>query len=254
MNKHKENTKKYFFFGGMQRTGATLLASILNQNPDIHFGPASPVCQLMWDAQSFFQNDSLYLDYPKPKFSSKMTKDIIKQYYADRKEPYIIDKCITWGTEPNIEMIKKYITTNIKMICTIRPALEILTSFGSLRQSNGKTTNYDDYANLLNHPYSSVANLKTEKNKKYALFVTYNDIVSNIEKVIKDIYTFLEIPFFEHSFDNIKNEFKSHNELLEKNLHTVRPTIKDTSKDPHDILPEHIIRKYKGMYPLLENK
>ena len=45
--------KTYFFMAGLPRAGATLLQAILNQNPDIHTGPESPVCGLIDNSLRF---------------------------------------------------------------------------------------------------------------------------------------------------------------------------------------------------------
>lgn len=249
--------KKYFFFSGMPRTGSNLLASILNQNPDIYFGHNSPVCSLMWNNQNFLTKDDLCVDNPKPDVYKHILENVIKQYYSDRKETYIIDKSRVWGAEVNLEMLKKYIKDDIKIICSIRPTLEILTSFIALEESVGNenincTKIIDDLTIGLDNEYSSIVNLKKEENSKLALFITYDDIVNNTELVIEKIYKFLEIAPFKHTFENLESKLIQHNKSYNENLHKVRPTIENISKDPYKVLPKDIIKKYKDRYPLLK--
>ena len=41
--------KKYYFIGGIHRSGSTLLSTILNQNPRFYSGPMSPVLPIIVD-------------------------------------------------------------------------------------------------------------------------------------------------------------------------------------------------------------
>jgi sulfotransferase len=243
--------KKYIFFGGLPRTGSTLLSSILDQNPDIYAGPNSPVCQLMWDTLQIFQYDERCRDYPKPHIYNLMMSNIIRQYYSDRPETYIIDKCRTWGTKANLTMIKRFITNDIKIIYTIRPILEILSSFMILIRKNKIKINENKECDrivkqVLIHTYDGIHNLEKDDNRKYVYFINYDEIVKDIAAVIKKIYSFLDIPFFQHDFNNIINKYHSNTEHNPE-LHKIRPIINKVSPKPEDILSDYIINKYKGI-------
>ena len=61
--------KKYYFMGGLPRSGSTLLSSILNQNPRFYSGPSSPVLGAMVSTHDNFLQNELYHGYPKPYLS-----------------------------------------------------------------------------------------------------------------------------------------------------------------------------------------
>jgi hypothetical protein len=48
-SKKEFKMKKYYFLSGMQRSGNTLLSTILSQNPKIYSSKLSPMAQYMWD-------------------------------------------------------------------------------------------------------------------------------------------------------------------------------------------------------------
>jgi sulfotransferase len=78
----KSAMKKYYFMAGLPRSGSTLLSSILNQNPNMHSGPSSPVVATMLTLENSLSNDELFLAYPKPEQAGKIISSVIENYYS----------------------------------------------------------------------------------------------------------------------------------------------------------------------------
>jgi sulfotransferase len=74
------------------------------------------------------------------------------------------------------------------------------------------------------------------------LFVKYEDLCLHPEKEMKRVYDYLEIPHFEHDFDNIKQITKEDDEVygLTSDLHTIRPTLSLPQPDYKQILGQDI--------------
>ena len=125
---------KFYFDCGLPRSGSTLLTAILNQNPQIHAGTLSPVFEVMYYTDEILQGEQAQA-FPKPEVFHKMVKDGIISYYSDRDEPIVIDKCRAWPA--HIDMLKKYVTDDPKIICTVRHPLDILASFITLFHKDG---------------------------------------------------------------------------------------------------------------------
>lgn len=259
--------KTYFFLSGLPRSGSTLLSNILNQNPDIYCSPEqSVVCDLLYYNENYFLTSQEHQSWTNESGKNKFLNSIIQNFYSHRSEKYIIDKSRTWGTPYNLELIQKYITQDIKIICPVRPILEILASFVKLFHENGSGGFVDDniYSNnrLIYRPIDDVRcdeimmpNGATDK----ALFslsqiknhdgvfhlVEYDNLVYNTENTIRKIYDFLEIKYFDHCFENLisSNEI-NHGYYGIENLHKIRSNISKTSTKPEDILSEYIITKY----------
>lgn len=261
--------KTYFFLSGLPRSGSTLLSNILNQNPDIYCSPEqSLICDLLYQNEQYFNTSEEYQSWTNESGKNKILKSIIQNFYSHRSEQYIIDKCRTWGTPYNLELIRKYITEDIKIICPVRPILEILASFVKLFHKNGSGGFIDNniYSNnrLIYRPIDDVRcdeimmpNGPTDKalfalsqHKNYDdLFhlVEYDDLVYNTEETIRNIYDFLGINYFDHSFENLCNSNEINHEFYGiENLHKIRPNIKKISTKPEDILSEYILEKYKN--------
>ena len=129
---------------GLPRSGSTLLKSLIDQNPNIHTNPVSPVMELMYYNEEYFKTSEQYKAYPKPENAYKIISSLIDHYYEERPESIIIDHCRAWSN--NIERIKTYITPNPKIICPVRDVVEVLTSFITMIHRNPDEVSFVDQA------------------------------------------------------------------------------------------------------------
>jgi hypothetical protein len=108
--------KEFFFLAGMQRSGATILSQILNQNPDVWVSPASPLFRMML-TQTQSHNELENIDYNRGFAIDDTIATIPHAFYQDKSAKYIIDKNLNWPNPQGVELINRYITKNIKIIC-----------------------------------------------------------------------------------------------------------------------------------------
>lgn len=266
--------KTYFFLSGLPRSGSTLLSSILNQNPEIYCSPEqSIVCDLIFNVENYIINSQEYHSWTNQKGKDAICQSIISNFYQHREEKFIIDKCRYWGTPYNLNLIRRYITEDIKILCPVRPILEVLTSFISLFDKhkdrnifvdNNITSNqrfvYRDLNDArcdelmsLNGPIDkalfSLSQCKLEENKDIFHIIDYNDLIFDTKGTIKKIYDFLEIKYFDHSFENISPIDEINHEYYNlPSLHEVRSKIDKISKNPSDVLSDYVIKKYGSNY------
>lgn len=264
--------KKYFFLAGLPRSGSTLLSSILNQNPEIYCTPEeSVVCELIYMTDEYIENSDEYNSCPNEKGKNKVCSSLIENFYADKSQKYIIDKCRSWGTPVNINYIRKYITDDIKIICPTRPVLEILSSFINLFEKNKDRRNFIDIriennGRYLYRPLNdvrcdelmimngtidkalfSLSQSKKPENKGIFHIVEYDNLVFDTKKTIKEIYDFLNLKYYPHNFENIQTSNEINHEYYGiPDLHKVRKNISKISPDPKDILSDYVIKKYSN--------
>ena len=251
---------------GLPRSGSTMLSAILNQNPDIYVTPAADTSYLILSLYKTSQvSESFHSGFAPEGYRNIMAK-LPEVFYEHIDKPYIVDKNRNWGTPENIEIAELF-AEKVRIICPVRPILEILASFVNLAEKN--PDNFIDKF-VLEYPVSqfrpkndarcdammaanhhietnifSLASSLDPRHEGKFHFVAYADLVSKPEKVIDAIYDFLEIPKFEHKFDNLKwslmpNEAKV---FGIPNLHQVRPKI-NASKTDTSILSEYVHKKY----------
>lgn len=260
--------KTYYFMAGLPRSGSTLLKSILEQNPNIHASPVSPVMELMYWNEDYFKRSEQYLAYPKPQIAYNIISGMMDQFYADVNKPIIIDHCRAWPN--NIQRIKTYLTENPKIICPVRDVLDILTSFITLIHRNSDQVSFIDQHLIDNgipvnddtrceHLMSDVGIVEqslwaqyqafVKKDTKHLLFVEYEDLINNKEETMRKIYDFIEVDYYQHDFNNVSNNHRENDTEVWnlKDMHYVRKEIKKTSKKPEDVLSPYIINKYEKM-------
>jgi sulfotransferase len=264
--------KEFFFLAGMQRSGATILSAILNQNPDVWVTPASPLFRMMvTQAQS--HNELENKDYNTSTEIDNVIATIPHAFYQDKKAKYIIDKNLNWPSPLGVETIAKYITRNVKFICPVRNVLDVLVSFDTVinAHSDSKNNIIDEqvlattFADkpladrradfLMRHDKDVALSLSFMKHalipeyRNLFHFVDYDDFVTDPEKEVNKIYDFLAIPRFSHEYQNIEDPSGiSENSLTGiRNLHKIRPKVQKVSRRPEDVFLPETLRRYSGL-------
>ena len=264
--------KEFFFLAGMQRSGATVLSAILNQNPDVWVSPASPLFKIMANQMSNY-DELEHIDYPRTEAIDSAIATIPHAFYQDKSAKYIIDKNLNWTNPLGVELIHKYITQNIKIICPVRNVLDVLVSFDTIINAHpdSKDNQMDEQVLAQSFPDKPLADLRADflmrhdkdvalslKFMKHALvpeyrhifhFVDYDNLTTNPEKEINKIYEYLEIPQYNHEYQNIEDSSGiSENSLTGiKNLHKIRPKLEKKSRKAEDVFLPETIQRYSNL-------
>jgi len=219
---------------GLPRTGSTLLSAILSQNPEIHAEGNSSVCQLMWDMQQSVANCEPIKASSRNIFDA-LIKPIPHIYYADVTKPIVVDKCRSWTLPANMEILNRYFDNTPKVIVLVRPLVEIVASFISLRKKNNwinpEEGLLDDGSEPIMRSLAGVEWARKNNNGEF-LFVTYDELVDNTEVTLDRIYEHCGWHSFEHNLDNIINKYQEIDPVYGLiDLHDVRPQISRRTVD-----------------------
>ena len=196
---------------GLPRTGSTLLSAILSQNPEVHAEGNSAVCQLMWDMQQSCENGAAQQLVANRRYTDQdaLVGSIPAIYYRDVRSTHIVDKCRSWTLPANMNMIRRYITDEPKVIVMTRPVDEIVESFARLRSANGWEG--DPKAGLLDPESEPImrslmgVEIAKASNSGEFLFVEYADLISDPSSQVARIYEFCDWEPFTHDYDNVVN-------------------------------------------------
>ena len=257
----------FYFMAGLPRAGSTLLKSIIDQNPNIHTQPVTPIMELMYHNELYFTTSEQYIGYPNPEGAFNLVNSLIENYYFKVEKPIIIDHNRAWSN--NIERIKTYINPNPKIICPVRDITEILTSFITMIHRNsdeisfideelikgGFTVDDDNRCQYLMSDEGIVEQALWAQSQafirnetKYLLMVEYDDIVNTPQETMDRIYNFLEIDGYKHDFNHVKNNHReSEKQWKLKDMHHVRNKVQKISKKPEDVLSPFILNKYSKL-------
>lgn len=217
---------------GLPRSGSSLLSAILSQNPEIHAEGNSAVCQLMWDMQQSCETTAREQLQANCRMADQdaLVASIPAIYYRRVKAMHIVDKCRSWTLPANMQMLRRYITDDPKVIVLTRPLDEIVASFVRLREANGWTGDLE--AGLLEPGSEPImrsldgVEIAKATNRGEFLFIEYAELVSDTSAVLASIYEFCGFEPFTHDLSNIVNlhpEDDSVYGLL--GMHDVRPSI-----------------------------
>ena len=248
---------KIFFISGFPRAGNTLLASLLNQNPDIGACPNGLPMEAMKEL-FLLHNDEVFQNFPDYRSLSNLMDIVYPTYFKDWNYKYIFDRAPA-GTPGNLMLLKKHLKQPIKIIFLIRPILEVLASF--IKWANKEPTAYINKLSgtvrqcqflmrkdgQIYKQVSNLENLLKPENRHHALFIKYHDLVKNPLKTLNKIYQFFEIPKFKHKL--IVNQLKVNGQgyddtITGKGLHTLRKRIKLQKTNVRKLLPPEIIKAY----------
>lgn len=253
--------KTLHFISGLPRAGSTLLVNVLKQNPAIHGEAVTSLASLIGSVNASWGNYEPNREYPNDAAKIGVLRGMLDGYYSHINKPIIFDKDRGWV--PQIGVVEAVLQREVKMVVCVRNPAEILASFERLRKENPLFFTLPDQAlkegsNIASRAYFyaspegpmglSHRNLKDAVTMGYLdrlLFVDYNRYCSSPKSQTRRIYDFFEIPYFEHDFENIKQEEKYHYMSVGlPHLHEVKPSLQKTTVNCVEYLGLELYEQY----------
>jgi len=198
----------------MPRSGNTLFASVMNQNPDIACTANSITLEIMKDLFLLKQTD-VFQNFPDHNSLDNVMNNVFDTFYKDWPQKIIIDRGPVMTTG-NLELMKKHYNKPFKVIVLLRDVMDVLASYMQWYTENldafpnkFNCKNDDEKLGMIMSNKGAVAKqLEAIKNAyKYpemCYFMKYDDFVTNPKEETKKVYDFLDIPYYPHYFDNLK--------------------------------------------------
>ena len=251
--------KKLFFLVAMPRSGNTLFASIMNQNPNLVCTANSITLEIMKDLFLLKQTDVFY-NYPDHQSLDNVLDSVYVNYYKDWPQKYIIDRGPVM-TKGNFALMQKHFKKPFKCVVLLRDVLDVLASY--MKWYTEEPTAFPNRYNLKNdeEKLSKLMNkngavakdLDAIKNAfnypELCHFIKYDNLVINPEEEINKVYNFFEIPPFQHRFFNLDqiqvNGLGYKDGVVGKNMHTIRNEIKKEYNPYIEKIPQRIREKYE---------
>lgn len=264
---------KIFFQSSLPRTGSTLLQNIMGQNPDFYVTPTSGLIELIYGARVNF-NESIEFKYSltpellEKAFNSFCYGGMHSYVNSITDKPYFLDKGRSWGYYiPWLEQILPY---KPKVIVMVRDLREIFASMENAFRKNPlkqqmvkwdglrNTTVFKRIDHFSQGPPVGLAierleAMFIENYAQKALFIKYEDFCLRPEVEMQRIYNFLELPYFQHNFDNIEQitfESDAHHEGFGD--HTIKKRLEMSQSRARQLLTDHgcnwIYDRYKWFF------
>jgi hypothetical protein len=186
----------------------------------------------MWDMQQSCQTgfvDAALRSSGRHDTQDQLVAAIPGIYYSGNDRPVVVDKCRSWTLPANVDLIRRYIRPDPKIIVMTRDVNEIIQSFHAAYHRAGQELSNDDLllpdSEPLTRPLQGVEWARDNNRGEY-FFIEYADVVENTHSVLADLYAFCKWDSFDHDLSNIVDPFPVEDEILGvKGLHDVRRTI-----------------------------
>lgn len=250
----------YHFISGLPRSGSTLLAGILRQNPRFHAAMTSPVAPLVNAAlEQMGAGSELYTFFDTEKRKA-MCKALFDTYYNDKSQDIIFDTNRTWTARMH-QLVELF--DDFKMICCVRNPAWIADSFECIYRKNpfdysrmfnaaNRQTVYSRCEALMNGggtvggAWSALKEAYYGEFSERLLLVDYDILTRHPQRTLELIYQFINEAPYDHDFDNVEyEEGEFDHRLGVKGLHTVKKRVEFINR--RTILPPDLFAKYQEM-------
>ena len=233
--------KEFHFIAGMPRSGSTLLANILAQNPRFHTTGTSGIMDIMFGVRNSWGNLIEFKAAPNEAAEIRVLRGILESYYADTDKAVIFDKCRGWLSL--LEMAESILGRKAKVLVPVRDLRDILASFEKLWRENAKlkqigqeSQNYFKYQTVegrtetwmkpdqpVGLAYNRIKDALVRGYRDRMYFVDFENLTSHPREELRDIYDFLEEEHFEHNFNHVEQVTWEDDSVHGfKDLHTIR--------------------------------
>ena len=253
-------SRAYHFIAGMPRSGSTLLAGILRQNPRFHAAMSSPVAGLINGALEQMGaggESAAFFDEIKRK---AICRAMLDAYYADNAAPVVFDTNRQWTARMHQ---LAGLAPDFRMICCVRNPAWVMDSFEAIHRRNPfdysrmyspatRQTVYSRCEQLISAD-GVVGGAWTALKEAYygdfserLLLVDYELLSRHPARTMQLVYQFLGEAEFAHDFDNVEYTEEAFDQQLGvKGLHDVRRKVE--FKTRRSILPPDLFNKYQDM-------
>lgn len=256
--------KQFYFLSGVPRSGSTVFATLISQNPNIHTTPTSPLLDLLLETKSTWKQVSAFQTNTHPEQYLNIERGIISGCYQHIDKPIILEKHRSWAKY--CSYIQSTFQTTPKIVCTTRRVSEILASFISLINKSKSITYIDRelldrnkpvnnrtrckllWENYISTPWKSLK-IGYETHRDHMLFIDYEQIVNSPEETLKKVYDFWDLEYYSnHYFENLVNPSPENDDAYGiKGLHDVQKNLARVSPSPEEIIGEELVDYYDSL-------
>ena len=252
----------YHFISGLPRSGSTLLAALLLQNPRFHAGMTSPVGSLFRGMLNQLGAGSEFGSVVTKEQRRRLTRGIFESFYADQADKEVIfDTNRMWCAHMPVLMDQ---FPGSKVIACVRNVAWVMDSVERRYRSNPyeitRLFNDDIERNtvysrvetlaqanrLVGYPWTALKDAFYGEHASSLLIVDYDLLAQAPEKVMPLIYQFIDEPVFQHDFSNVNYDAPEFDAQLGLHgMHKVRNSVSYEKRA--SILPPDLFEKYAAL-------
>lgn len=260
--------KTFRFISGLPRSGSTLLANLLGQNPEIHVTPTSACHEALFTIRNFWSG---WIEHRASqelgdKINERRVLRAVLDSYHNTDKPIVIDKGRGWLSM--LEMVEWITGEKAKVLVPVRSVTGILSSMERIwrkqsasGQSENEKQNYikmqsvsgrvDEWMQSSQVVGLAYTRLKDAVQRGFSdrlHFVEFDDLTKNPADTVAKIYNFLELTYFPHDFKNVEQLTQEDDTIHGiEGLHTIQPVIASKPDDSVAVLGKDICKQYSSV-------
>jgi sulfotransferase len=251
--------RKIHFISGLPRSGSTLLAALLRQNPRFHAGMTSPVGTLLSAMLQQFGAGTEFGSVITQEQRRRLVRGLFDAYYGDHADKAVIfDTNRSWCARMPLLMDQ---FPGAKVIACVRNVAWVMDSIERryradpyentrlFNDDNERATVYsraDTLAQrnrMVGHPWSALRDAFYGEHAASLLLVEYDLLAQAPHKVLELIYEFIGEEPFAHDVENVEYDAPDFDAPLGmRGLHKVRSRVSFESRET--VLPPDLFEQY----------
>ena len=211
--------RKFYYLGGLPRSGSTLLTNILLQNPKFATTATSSLLDFMLQIRDNWNKLEGHKVYEDGQDKWGVIRAIMQSYHKTDKE-IIFDKNRGWSN--HIEFVEKVTGEKVKIIACVRNLEDICSSFEKLFRKNradgeihgefnnpqmktidGRVGVWTSDEGVIGRPYVSMLDTIQRGLGDRILFFPYEAWTTSPDMWFRQLYSFIGEEYFQHDFNNI---------------------------------------------------
>ncbi len=253
---------KYHFISGLPRSGSTLLAALLLQNPRFHAGMTSPVGSLFRGMLNQLGAGSEFGSVVSKEQRRRLTRGLFESYYADQADKEVIfDTNRMWSAHMPVLMDQfpgSKVIACVRNVAWVMDSLErryranpyeITRLFNDDTERNTVYSRVETLAQanrLVGYPWTALKEAFYGEHAGSLLIVDYDLLAQAPAKVMPLIYQFLGEAEFKHDFGHVGYDAPEFDAPLGMHgLHKVRTAVSFENRST--ILPPDLFEKFSSL-------
>lgn len=254
--------QKFHFISGLPRSGSTLLAALLLQNPRFRAGMSSPVAMLIDNMLNQFGAGSEFGSMLDQDQRRRLLRGVFDSYYADQPDKQVIfDTNRSWSGHmplladqfPGAKVIAcvrnvSWIMDSLERRFRSNP-YEITRLFGDGIERNtvySRVETLGQRNRMVGYPWAALKEAFYGEHASSLLIVDYDLLAQAPHKVMPLIYRFIDEPEFEHDFNALSYDAPEFDAPLGVHgLHKVRAKVELQPR--RTILPPDLFAQFNDL-------
>ena len=253
--------RKFNFISGLPRSGSTLTAALLRQNPRFHAGMSSPVAGLFEGVIGQVSAGTELSTMVNQDQRQRILSGLFNSYYADQASPIIFDTNRAWTAQ--LPALMK-LFPEAKLICTVRNVAWVMDSlerqfrdnafentrlFNNPGERSTVFTRVEALAGanrLVGFPWHALREACYSEFAERLVLVDYDLLVARPAEVMKLLYQFLGEDHFNHDFESVEYDAPAFDAQLGLDgLHRVHKKVEPRPRKT--ILPPDLFQRYSQL-------